>query len=90
VAVSIRQVAGSSTAATFLAHVPSDATVVLSSGSAATVAWGPGTSVTFTTGALFSTTPFVFRNPSVSAGFDIYVITGTGTATVSATVVTAG
>jgi hypothetical protein len=88
-AVSVRQVAAG-TAPTFLASVPPDATVTLAAGSAATVAWGAGSTVTFATGALFSTTPFVFRNPPIAAGFDVYVITGSGTATVSATIVTPG
>lgn len=90
-AVVIRQVTAG-TAPLFLCTVPPGSFVQFAtSATAASVAWGTSSAVTFASGAFLTPNASMeFSNPVNGDSFDVWVVTSTGTDAVSATVITNG
>lgn len=88
--VTINQITGTTSVPAFLAHVPPGATVIMATqDNAADLAWGFGSTVTYSTGAIIPPqTNITLTNPKTSPQFDIWVISNTGGHQVSATVIT--
>jgi hypothetical protein len=90
--VNIRQITAGLSSQKLGTAVPGSTVILSTSDASADVVWDTAQSVTFATGAFVpeNTVPLVFQVPPESRSFDIWVISGTGTHTVSLTVISPG